>query len=71
MTTSSEPLSFTSSVDLPDGRHIYVSIEVPALNVQGLSRNDVSEHAEIAQVGASAVLNCLLRGDAARKELPF
>lgn len=71
MTTGSDPLSFVSSIDLPDGRHVYVSIEVPARDVTGLLRKDVSEHAEIAQIGATAVLNCLLRGDAARQEMPF
>jgi hypothetical protein len=64
-------LSFTSSVDLPDGRHIYVSIEIPATNAAGLPRRDIGEHTEIAQIGAAAVLNNLLRADAARDEAPF
>lgn len=70
----STPLSFTASVDLPDGRHVLVSVDVPKDHPSVQSDGDVLDHTEFAQMGAAHVLRTLRRADthrAARKEMPF
>jgi hypothetical protein len=62
-----QPYSFTSTVDLPDGRHVYVSIEVPRDFATALPRpEDLGEHTEIAQISAMYALRNMLRADLAR-----
>jgi len=70
----STPLSFTASVDLPDGRHIYVSVDVPKLHPSVQSDGDVLDHTEFAQMGAAHILRTLRRADKhreSRQEMPF
>lgn len=64
----SEPVNFTSSIDLPDGRSIYVSVAVPADHAAGLSWEYTAENAEIAQMAVAQVLRLMLRGDKSRAE---
>jgi hypothetical protein len=57
---------FTSTIDLPDGRRITSSIEVPEKHPAGLAWEHVGENSEIAHMGAVHVLRVTLRGDEAR-----
>jgi hypothetical protein len=61
-----DPLNFTSTIDLADGRRIYVSIEIPADHPAGLAWRHVSENGEIAHMAASHAMKQLLRGDESR-----
>lgn len=61
-----EPLNFTGSIDLHDGRRIYVSIEIPADHPAGLAWKHVGENSEIAHMAASHAMRLMLRGDEAR-----
>jgi len=60
------PISFTAAVDLADGRHISVSIDIPEDHLSLLHDGDFLEHTEIAQMGAAHVLRTLRRCDQSR-----
>lgn len=57
------PISFTSTIDFPDGRRIYVSIEVPPEHEAGLPWKYVGENSEIAHMAAVRAMGLMLRGD--------
>ena len=59
-------ISFTSSIDLTDGRRIYVSIEVPAIVAGALDPGFLADHAEVAQMAASSAFRNMRR-----TEVPF
>lgn len=61
-----EPLNFTASIDLHDGRRVYVSIEIPADHPAGLAWKYVGENSEIAHMAASHAMKQMLRGDESR-----
>ena len=69
-----DPLTFTSGITLPDGRSVYVSIDVPRGHDSVQHDGDVLDHTEFAQMGAAHVLRALRRADShrnARREMPF
>lgn len=60
------PLVFTSHIDLPDGRRITASIEVPEDHPAGLTWEYVGENSEIAHMAAVTLMRQTLRGDESR-----
>ena len=69
------PFTFTSVADLPDGRRVTCSIDVPTDHpvttpTGNNARNfgELIEHTEIAQIGVAMVLRNLLRADLQRVE---
>jgi hypothetical protein len=69
MTDDEKRISFTATIDLPDGRSLYVSVDIP--ETHPASGKDLGEHAEIASIGLGAMLRCIKSGDARRDEVPF
>lgn len=57
------PINFTSSIDLPDGRRIYVSIDVPEGHPSLAEEGDLLDNTEYAQMGVAHVLRILRSGD--------
>lgn len=73
------PTSFAATIDLPDGRRINVSIDVPGDHASTREWPDFAEHSEIAQMAASHALGVMRRADESRarrarraaEEVPF
>jgi hypothetical protein len=57
------PISFTSSIDLPDGRRIHVSLDIPADHPAGLAWEHVGENSEITHMAAVRLMALTLTGD--------
>jgi len=57
------PISFTASVDMPDGRHITVTIDIPSDHPALEDERDLLDHTEYAQMGAAHALRILRSGD--------
>lgn len=72
------PVAFSSMVELPDGRRITVTIEVPEGHPSLTRGDDVLDHTEYVQMGAAHALRTLRSGDRHRagreadaEEVPF
>lgn len=63
----SAPVTFTSTISLPDGRRFTASIEVPRDHPGGLAWQHVGENSEIAHMAAVHAMRQTLRGDESRE----